>query len=254
MSLNECLWGQIAILILYVCASIQVSVQNDCDKCRKETTDNTELIEKKKAELSEVDVTATDAHLQMPLHTVYFGEVDQLLLQKNLKQEFICQSCPFQATSEDKLKIHSETSHDKKKKFACSECGKLYRHQSTAIAHKKTIHGSQLYYCDQCDYQTNTKKKLRFHKESAHLGIRYPCDQCPFQASQSGGLKNHIESQHSGLRFPCGNCEFKAKSKRNLRTHQTYVHELRRHKCKLCGVEVISVPRHMKTVHKQLLS
>ena len=99
--------------------SIQVSVQNDCDKCRKETTDNTELIEKKKAELSEVDVTATDAHLQMPLHTVYFGEVDQLLLQKNLKQEFICQSCPFQATSEDKLKIHSETSHDKKKKFAC---------------------------------------------------------------------------------------------------------------------------------------
>merc|ERR1719383_1282264 len=57
------------------------------------------------------------------------------------------------------------------------------------------------YFCDQCDYTGNSRKKLTQHKKSVHEGVKYYCD-------HPVSLQNHKRSKHEGVRYYCDQCEY----------------------------------------------
>ena len=48
--------------------------------------------------------------------------------------------------------------------------------QSTLKTHKKSVHDSEKYCCNQCDYHAKTKSSLKANKKSVHDGMKYFCD------------------------------------------------------------------------------
>ena len=78
---------------------------------------------------------------------------------------------------------------------------------------------SAIYFCENCDFQTNKAGNLRQHVESIHERIRYPCDQCQYKATVKKDLKKHVESIHLGVRYPCNHCDFLATYKGHLTRH-----------------------------------
>ena len=57
-----------------------------------------------------------------------------------------------------------------------------------------------VYQCDQCNFKTRNKNKLRRHIGSVHEGLKYHCKQCDFEVGfgYKQTLRNHIKSIHGG--------------------------------------------------------
>ena len=47
----------------------------------------------------------------------------------------------------------------------------------------------ELFKCDQYDYQSQHRDKVRNHVEAIHTGIIYDCDKCSFQTGHKKMLK-----------------------------------------------------------------
>ena len=57
-----------------------------------------------------------------------------------------------------------------------------------------------MYLCDQCDFQSVSKRYLIQHKKSVHEGVKFPCDQCEYKATEKGNLLRHLKSKHEGIK------------------------------------------------------
>ena len=94
-----------------------------------------------------------------------------------------------------------------------------------------------VYQCNQCNFKTRNKKKLRRHIGSVHEGLKYHCNQCDFEVGfgYKQTLRNHIKSIHGGDQ--CDQCNFKIGNKKKLRIHIKSVH----------GSEALR--NHIKSIH-----
>merc|ERR1719319_2015075 len=66
------------------------------------------------------------------------------------------------------------------------------------------------------------------HLQHMHMNdkIRYPCDQCDYTSTQKGKIKMHIDTIHNGKNFPCEyvDCMYTALRKDGLKNHIMKVH------------------------------
>ena len=67
----------------------------------------------------------------------------------------------------------------------------------------------EIFYCDQCNYQTGRKGDLRKHRQSKHEGITYACGKCEYQPKDRSSLRKHKKAVHEGVRYPCDQCVYK---------------------------------------------
>jgi len=88
--------------------------------------------------------------------------------------------------------------------------------------------------CNQCEYKTNDKTKLKRHKASIH-GIDviwHPCDEegCNFKCKEKKYLKRHKAGVHdidvTWNYCDIEGCNFKCKQKGDLKGHKAYVHDI----------------------------
>ena len=69
----------------------------------------------------------------------------------------------------------------------------MWLQNPTQIEPKKyieTTHEESQYPCNQCEYQTTHKEKLKIHVETTHEESWYPCNQCECK------IQNHTQSKN----------------------------------------------------------
>ena len=60
-----------------------------------------------------------------------------------------------------------------------------------------------IYSCNQCDYQTKTRRYLKRHKQAIREILQYSCNQCGYQATQLLHLRLPNKRKHSPLLIKC---------------------------------------------------
>ena len=63
---------------------------------------------------------------------------------------------------------------------------------------------NQVNICDQCDFITNDKLKLRNHIKLKHEGFGFACDSCEYVGSSKLLLASHVNHRHMGVKFKVG--------------------------------------------------
>ena len=84
--------------------------------------------------------------------------------------------------------------------------------------HEKHKHKNELFHCEQCEYSSPRKDRLRQNIRSKHMENKIKCDQCDFVTDRNHNMKKHVNTRH--MDKVCNECDFKTKS----------IHEMKRHK------------------------
>ena len=108
--------------------------------------------------------------------------------------------------------------------------------------------------CEQCEYKTKRKYRLKEHVQYIHEGNFYTCEQCDYIAAQKSQIKLHVEIKHEGIRYSCDQCDFKGQTKTILKQHVQYLHEGRVYPCSQCKYEARirgELNQHIKIKHSQ---
>ena len=107
---------------------------------------------------------------------------------------FICEFCPYEATTKRSFEIHVQRQHAR---FHCSRCTYRATSKLNLVTHVKLNHDHQKYNCDQCEYQTTKQINLTNHVKAKHEGIKFSCEYCGKPFSQKYNLASHIKMKHS---------------------------------------------------------
>ena len=137
----------------------------------------------------------------------------------------------------------------KNTKHVCSICKKHFSSDDILKRHVLTIHEkNQFFECTDCDFRTTRNDILKRHLKEVHLKIKnFTCDLCGLKFAQKMYLKRHIESVHlKKLDFKCPDCDALFSRKDNLKRHYNGVHQnFRPHVCEECG-DTFKLPQHLK--------
>ena len=111
----------------------------------------------------------------------------------------ICHLCSFKAVTNQQLRIHVESKHDKIKNIECPHvgCDLKFCSKFSMKNHFKNLHSSERpYKCDICGDAFAVTWKLKLHKERVHEGKKYYCDTCGAEYASPKSLKKHKVKQH----------------------------------------------------------
>ena len=164
-----------------------------------------------------------------------------------------------------KVKHEIQSKEERKKKRIerynrirnCKVCGQEFRTYSQFLTHVKKFHEAinheklkKRYNCDECDYKSKTKFKLKNHINCVHKNIQLSCDTCEFTCKSYNGLKAHKNYVHDGINYPCKICPYIAKIAVHLKQHIAKIHDkIKKFSCDLCSYRS-SVARDLN-IHKQ---
>ena len=140
-----------------------------------------------------------------------------------------CDTCDFQAITEDILENHKKVHKDKP---FCSEYPKNEANFKEAVPLSKHLdmHEYEKFPCPLCDLWT-TKISLQKHIKVTHENNKRELNQTKLEQkpknskkfkSVKKALKN--ESAVVGVRYPCCNCDYQASKLTDLVTHKESVH------------------------------
>lgn len=124
------------------------------------------------------------------------------------------------------LRKHMRTAHGKdEEKHRCDVCFNIYASAESLQKHTAQYHAQHLQ-CDQCDYKTFSKIKLKLHQDTKHSDLRpFTCPNCGAGFKLNVQLKKHHDIVHSHLRpFGCSSCDARFTSKGNLQDHVSRRH------------------------------
>ena len=107
---------------------------------------------------------------------------------------FICEFCPYEATTKRSFEMHVQRQHAR---FHCSRCTYRATSKLNLVTHVKLNHDHQKFNCDQCEYNTTKQINLANHVKSKHEGIKFSCEYCGKPFSQKYNLASHIKMKHS---------------------------------------------------------
>lgn len=107
----------------------------------------------------------------------------------------------------------------------CNVCGRIFKHWSGLVAHKKIGHVTE-YKCETCQKVFISKKNLNYHQK-IHLNsadrdaFQCPYDKCAKFYTEKRNLMAHIRSKHEGRKFICGfdDCGQQISTKQKLQAH-----------------------------------
>ena len=63
--------------------------------------------------------------------------------------------------------------------------------------HEKAKHENEVFECEQCEYKTPRKDKIRQHTRSKHLEKNGRCEQCKFVTDRNENLERHVNTIHT---------------------------------------------------------
>ena len=130
------------------------------------------------------------------------------------------------------------------------------------IKRKKKKTGKICYFCNLCDFQSDTKRELNNHKFFDHE--ENFCNECGKKFSEYRDLKKHMDSFHANLN--CSYCGKIFMNRHKLKSHEW--NHLNRETgplkektsskketsgfCNICGKFMLNVDAHIKQIHERI--
>ena len=142
------------------------------------------------------------------------------LLLHNNEVDYQCDQCELSLRSESSLTRHKKFIHNRKNKIICEKCPRIRIFQNMAALrrHNRFKHEGalknmeirqerkdnrlkskledKLFNCDQCEWKSDSKLRLKIHIQSIHEGIYHFCNQCDRSYATSSGLVHHKRLIH----------------------------------------------------------
>lgn len=147
----------------------------------------------------------------------------------------------------------------KKTPFVCTKCGMLsltiryfdevswiflqlvpggsFTSRTYLTEHEKSDCGRiDTYKCDECEWTTTVKYKLKRHAMTHTGEKKFACDLCDQRFLDKGAMKMHARYKHSSERpFKCSYCEKRFVDSAGMRTHTAIHTGIKRYVCYGCG-------------------
>ncbi|CAL9705972.1 unnamed protein product [Knipowitschia caucasica] len=244
--------------------SLQALAQAAVKRCEKENVlQNKEVPHTYKCPLCHQNFT-TPANLRIHMHTheaEYEMDRAPRSPKEPLKWTHNCPHCTSIFCDELSLKVHVSTFHkaelpnnspvlackavpsqssnnvpefDKDvKSFACSECGKSFRHRSVLELHMRIHSKDKPYQCKVCGKSFRFSSYLQQHL-IIHTGKRpYKCPDCGRAFAFLQNMKTH-QKLHQEKPFRCSSCHKGYSDQAQLDTHLLCHRGERPHRCNIC--------------------
>ena len=176
-------------------------------------------------ELSDHMVDKHDMKLDHPCNQCGKVLPSELILKHHKLEEHSFN--PFKSDGEDLLnqKVVSEDV----KAFKCDFCDKRYKSSRTLDMHQKQEHKTapHNHKCDQCDYTTWEKAKLRKHFNEVHNKNPYKCSICKKVFETFNKCSKHKNEEHYKKKlFSCSVCKKECKAQIDLAEHMLDEHQI----------------------------
>ena len=111
----------------------------------------------------------------------------------------MCHICSYKTCTNQALKEHIESKHEKIKNIACAHEGcdlKFYK-PFTMKQHFMRKHSSERpHKCEICGEAFAIVEKLKLHKRKVHEGKKYSCQPCGKDYADAKSLKYHNVNHH----------------------------------------------------------
>ena len=144
------------------------------------------------------------------------------------------------------------------RKFICELCGVKIKDPKALDSHIQRIHTSNTrnqQKCQQCDYKSLAKGRIKMHTKRMHSDQRnYKCDFCKKTCNSSSSLATHklVHSDPDSW-FKCQQFEYTTPYKGKLSRHMVSHTSERNFKCDICPQDY-QTPRglayHKRVVHE----
>ena len=110
-----------------------------------------------------------------------------------------------------------------------------FNRDSTVKKEKKLErHTNGMFSCENCTFESFSRRNVKRHNESVHLGIKYQCQECPNEYTSTSQLGAHISGKHEGTVYQCDLCKKIVDTRKGLRLHIKKAHEGIETKCGEC--------------------
>ena len=119
-----------------------------------------------------------------------------------------CSLCPKSVIN---MRQHKRIYHEKKVRFECSFCQKLFLTKANAEKHMASIHNGIKVQCPICGNNFSEKSNLNKHIKSVHQALKpYKCEICDKSFSVKSVLTSHITKIHERnyISQKCPLCNF----------------------------------------------
>ena len=162
---------------------------------------------------------------------------------ERIDNQWQCPICSKNYANQTLLSFHVKSTHlDVKKK--CSECDDFYPLKSFKH-HMKTMHGSEFFKCEKCEYWTSEKGNYKRHLRVMHPNKKreksFLCDDCDQKFEYAYLLKHHKEKVHEGISKKlhlCDECDKMFEFPHQVKNHKNMVHlgiaKKKSHFCDMC--------------------
>lgn len=139
---------------------------------------------------------------------------EKRISKKDENDSFTCRICNESFKNIVVLNSHKQKHHDEAVIYNCIKCDKIFDSYGSYRYHVTLKHNEE-YYCEVCDFSTNTLMKLKVHHKSHFKGgffkkaSSYKCEFCDKTYIYLQGLHSHRRTKHIKqlkLDFPCTIC------------------------------------------------
>ena len=137
--------------------------------------------------------------------------------------QYKCDVCELHFTEKRTLEEHINCMHEKKNKFPCDICVKVFLSKSRMRRHR-LIHGDFRYFCPVCKKGFHVRDSMNKHNDLVHSNPeqmkKYLCNICSKSFTVKGNLKQHLLGVHmKRFNFNCSICSRGYQRQKTLDEH-----------------------------------